>query len=84
MPEFAKLYGSGDDQILVMRQHNDEEDQAEIRFFIRPKNDFFGVCSVALGFDDDKIADEAFKKVTEESARKAVKTIQKTADEYFK
>lgn len=69
---FAKLYGTDNDQILV--KLDEGESGPEVRFYFQPEG--MGVCSVATGFADtdagwDK-AEEAFKNMTEETARKLV------------
>jgi hypothetical protein len=46
---FAKLYGSDDDQILVKLDSGDSG--PEVRFYFKP-GDCFGVCSVAMIFED--------------------------------
>jgi hypothetical protein len=70
MSEFAKLFGNGDNQIVVFIQ-SDDEGKPEVRVFSQPPN--LGVCSVAVGFlDTDEgwnLAKEMFGKVTEEWAR---------------
>jgi hypothetical protein len=74
--EFAKLYGAGDDQILV-KLDSDDECNPEIRFYFVPPG--LGVASVAITFKyrDDadereawELADKAFAKVDEAAAMK--------------
>lgn len=72
MSDFAKLFGTGDDQIVILIKANDETSNPEVRLFFQPKA--LGVCSVAIGFKDtDKgwdLAEEAFEKMDETAARK--------------
>ena len=66
---FAALYHADDiGQVLVIIEGGDEG--PEIRFSFKPEG--LGVCSVKLGFPDSddgwEMAEEAFGKVTEETA----------------
>ena len=70
---FAKLYGDGDDQILVKIDESDDG-APEVRFYFQPLE--LGVCSLAIKFDDsddgwDK-AETAFAAVTEDTAQEVV------------
>ena len=70
--EFAKLYGSGEDQILVMIQRGEDGDP-EVRVFFNTGHPDLGTCSTALGFDDtdsgwDK-AEKAFSEMNGDMAR---------------
>lgn len=49
---FAKLYGSDDDQILVLKKEVWENDKnaGEVRVYVQPEG--LGVCSLACGFSD--------------------------------
>jgi len=74
MEEFAKLFGSGEKQIVVIVQRGKDGDP-EIRFFYRPKD--LGVCSMAINFPDSEIgwesAEKVLEKLTEERARKIIR-----------
>jgi hypothetical protein len=76
MSEFAKLFGTGDDQVLVMIQGGEEGDP-EVRTFFQPKD--LGVCSVAMKFTDSDAgwdsAEAAFDKIDEAKARAIVDKI---------
>lgn len=67
---FAKLWGSDGDQVLVKLDTGPDSDP-EVRIYFQPEN--LGVCSFALGFhDDDSGWDQAeayFNSMTEEQAR---------------
>lgn len=69
---FAKLFGSDDNQVLVMIDSGD--DGPEVRFSFKPQE--MGVCSFAARYDDtDEGWDSAeafFDSVTEEAARNIV------------
>lgn len=69
---FAKLFGSDDNQVLVMIDSGD--DGPEVRLSFKPQE--MGVCSFAARYDDtDEGWDSAeafFDSVTEEVARKIV------------
>lgn len=71
---FAKLYGSDDDQVLVML-NTDEKNDPCVSFYFQPKD--LGVCSFNIGFrDTDDGWDQAeavFADIDEEKARLAVK-----------
>lgn len=74
--EFAKLFGTGRDQVLV-KLDGDEANQPEVRIYFKPPG--LGVCSIALnGWKDNeadwKTADEAFAKVDEAAARSMIKS----------
>jgi hypothetical protein len=73
MSEFAKLFGSGDDQMVVMIQSNEKGDP-EVRVYFQPKD--IGVCSFALVFSDTDngwiAAEKAFESVDEKKARRFV------------
>ena len=75
MSEFAKLFGSGDDQIVVLLQGNDDDSAPEVRIFYQPPD--LGVCSVALGYEDTdegwEHAEEAFRRASEETIRSMIK-----------
>lgn len=70
---FAKLYGTDDDQVLVMLE-TDEDGDPCVRFSSNPKG--WGVCSFTMSFTDtdeghDK-AEETFKAMDEKRAREIV------------
>ncbi len=69
---FAKLYGEGDNQVLV--KLDEGEEGPEVRYYFQPPD--LGVCSVAAVFPDtdegwDR-AQAAFDRTTEEIARRVV------------
>lgn len=70
---FAKLFGSGDNQVLVKIDSNDNG--PEVRFYTEPPG--MGVCSFAAGFSDSDEgwdrAEALFDSVTEEKARDFIK-----------
>jgi hypothetical protein len=78
MSEFAKLFGEGDEQILVMLQ-SDDEGKPEIRTFFQPPD--LGVCSIAIAFDDSDrgwaLAEEGFRKMDEPKARTMTNKVRK-------
>jgi hypothetical protein len=78
MSDFAKLFGSGEDQIVVMIQSDDEGDP-EVRLFYQPKD--LGVCSLAIGFPDTDDgwdhAEKAFAKMDEKRVRGMVSKAMK-------
>lgn len=60
---FAKLYGTDEDQILVLRQEiwESHEQAGEIRVFTVPSEPpGLGVCSLAIQFSD---TDEGWKRL---------------------
>lgn len=69
---FAKLWGTGDDQILVKIDESEDEDSAiEVRVFFIPPG--LGLCSFALKFqgeDDWDKAQKLFDKLDEQLVRK--------------
>lgn len=70
---FAKLYGTDDDQVLVMLDTNQDGDPC-VRFSCKPEG--VGVCTFSMGWDDtddgwDK-AEQYFANVDEEKARQIV------------
>jgi hypothetical protein len=75
--EFAKLFGAGDDQVLV-KKDADQKGNPEVRFYFVPKKpEGLGVCSIAIGWKDDSDdswahCDMAFESVTEELARERI------------
>ena len=73
--EFAKLFGSGDRQVVVIRQANDEGNP-EVRIFFNPPSPHINVSSIGISFSDtekgEKSADVVFESMDEERARKAV------------
>lgn len=70
---FAKLYGTDDDQVLVMLDADDKGDPC-VKFSCKPKD--MGVCSFFLGFPDTdeghENAEAAFAKIDEAQAREIV------------
>lgn len=69
---FAKLFGTDDQQVLVMIDSGDNG--PEVQYHFQPKD--LGVCKIAVNFPDtdegwDK-AERAFEATTEEAARKIV------------
>lgn len=79
MGEFAKLWGTGDDQVVVLLQ-SDEEGKPEVRTFFNPPD--LGVSSVAISFKDTDAgcdaAERMFVAQTEESTRNMIKkTLEK-------
>lgn len=74
---FAKLYGDGDDQILVKLDSNDDSGEPEVRFYSAFPD--VGVCSIAVGFKDTDLgwsaAEKAFSNITEILAKEAVKSL---------
>ena len=72
MSEFAKLYESGSDQVLVLIQAGDEG--PEVRVFFYPEDLGLGLCSGALQWETDndedwRKAERAFELMSEEKAR---------------
>jgi len=71
--EFAKLFGEGETQLVVIKQA-DDEGRPEVRTFFQA--DGLGVSSIAISFKDTeggwKSADTVFDALTEEKARKVV------------
>lgn len=70
---FAKLWGTGNGQVLV-KIDTGPEGAPEVRFFCQPPG--LGVCSFAIGFEDsddgwDK-AEAAFESMNEERGRQIV------------
>ena len=70
--EFAKVFGKGRGQIVVMLDEGQEG--PEIRAFTRPPN--LGVCSLAIGYSNDDAgwdrAEAEFAKVDEKRAKEMV------------
>lgn len=66
--EFAKLYGKGDEQVLVIRD-SDDYGRPELKFSVWGGNGL-GVCSASFSWDDTDEGwaklDEAFEKISEE------------------
>ena len=81
--EFAKLFGSGEKQIVVINQSSDDG-HPEVRTFFTTEE--LGVSSVAISFKDDeageKAADKLFSLMTEEGCRNAInKTLERLSIE---
>ena len=51
MPEFAKLYGTGDAQLLVKIEPSDDETRAEVRVYGKPQG--YSVCNVCRHWPND-------------------------------
>lgn len=76
---FAKLYGTGADQVLVVLD-TDDEGAPCIKFSCKPEG--AGVCTFTTSFDDSEDgqakAESIFVEIDEDKARDAVdKTIMK-------
>jgi len=72
---FAKLFESPKyGQILAKLDTHHEDHTPEVRFYVQPKK--LGVCSFALGFEDDdrgwELAEKAFEKADLEIAEEGV------------
>jgi hypothetical protein len=76
---FAKLFGTGDDQVLVKIDSN--EKGPEVRFYFKPRG--MGVCALASSFEDSDegwdAAEEAFAQVDEATARRIANEILQVA-----
>jgi hypothetical protein len=74
---FAKLFGEGDDQVVVIRQEGDEG--PEIVVYMQGP-DPFGVCSSTFRYEDDDegraTADQKFEGYDEENAREHQKSFR--------
>ena len=72
--EFAKIFGSGVNQVLVKKDVGDDGNP-ELRFYFIPKEpEGLGVCSIAIGWKDDSetswdSCDQLFDEITEEEIR---------------
>lgn len=73
---FAKLFGTDDDQILVMLDESDEE-TPEISLHFKPEG--YGVCKIGSSFKDTEEgrqqAQAAFDAIDESIARKMVSSL---------
>jgi hypothetical protein len=65
-------------QIVMIKKQNDEG-APELRFFCHPEG--FGVCSFAIGWNDDE---EAEKKMDEAFSRMVMREAIEICDGYFK
>lgn len=79
MDEFAKLFGSGCNQILT-KLDSDRENRPEVRIYFKPPG--LGVSSVAFGGweDDDagwNTAEAAFREIDETKANEIVAAAMK-------
>lgn len=76
---FAKIFGTDDDQIVVMRDDSDNG-KPQVSFFYDPHIDGYGVCKTSIIFNEgeEESADIAFAKTTEEDAKKCAKAIIET------
>ncbi|MDR5868125.1 hypothetical protein [Halomonas koreensis] len=75
---FAKLFESPKyGQILAKLDTHHEDHTPEVRFYVQPKN--LGVCSFAIGFEDDdqgwKLAEQAFEKTDLAAAEEGIATM---------
>lgn len=81
---FAKLYGEGDDQVLVMLGKHPDDDSPEVRFYTVPPG--LGVCSIAAGYEDSEegwdAAEAAFARTDEELARGMVSKLLEDAAQF--
>lgn len=79
--EFAKLFGSGQTQLLIKIDRNEETDEPEVRAFFQPED--LGVCSFAARYTDDDAgwdkAEAWFESLDEAKAREWIKSAQNTA-----
>tara|TARA_B100000929_G_C15195120_1_gene313695 strand:+ start:173 stop:445 length:273 start_codon:yes stop_codon:yes gene_type:complete len=72
---FAKLFESPKyGQVLAKLDTHHEDHTPEVRFYVQPKN--LGVCSFALGFEDDdegwELAEQAFEKTDLAAAEQGI------------
>ena len=76
---FAKLFDTSYGQVVVLKQGN-EDNEPEVRFFAEPEG--LGVCSMAIGFEEDawEDADTAFDKVDLAMAEAAAKQLNVCSD----
>jgi hypothetical protein len=77
MTGFAKIYESEKyGQILVKKDQMDDEDGAELRFYVDGERFGIGICAIAAGFPGDAgwdKADAAMADMTQEKAEGMVK-----------
>jgi hypothetical protein len=69
--DFAKVFGTGRRQVVVIRRANDDG-EPELRLFYDPQMPGVGVCEVGLTMKSEKAAAEAFDKCTAEEVEKYV------------
>lgn len=75
MGGYAKLFGEGERQIVVINQSSDDG-WPEVRIFFKTED--LGVSSIAVSFQDDeagqgqKASDKLFSQMTEEGCRKMI------------
>lgn len=78
---FARAFGTGDDQVVVIMQAGDEG--PELRAFAQPKG--LGVCSIAVSYTDDDAGwdkcEEQFALIDESRARWMIEPLLKQAKE---
>jgi hypothetical protein len=84
MDRFAKLFETEDRGQLLVLLKTDENGNPEVRFFAQPES--LGVCSVAIGWEDDSerswsLAEKAFEKTDEAIAREATNAIFRLVEE---
>lgn len=74
---FAKLYEMDNGEQVLAKLDSDDDNNPELRFYVEPPG--LGVCSIAAKWDDTKRgwddAQEAFEKVTRDSAVKMAERI---------
>jgi hypothetical protein len=76
--EFAKLFGSGRDQVLAILEANMDDGGSGIQFWFDPKHPMLAPCKITVGYDDDRLddeenyrrAEEAFRNTTEADANR--------------
>lgn len=66
--DFAKLYGAGRDQVVVIRRAADvtEEGEAVLTVYYDPQVDGLNISSINLGFATTEARDDAWATATEE------------------
>ena len=73
MSDFAKVFGSGDNQIAIICHSNDDGNPCVTLFY---KAEELGVSSMSIDFEDstegEQQSEVAFLNITEETARKIV------------
>lgn len=83
--DFAKLFGSGHDQIVVIRRAADETEEGEgvLSFYYDPRIDGLNISSIHLGFGTIETRDEAWQSASEERVTEFIASARNQLREAF-
>ena len=82
--DFAKLFGRGKDQILVVIEQNDETDDADahrVKISYNTHHPDLAICSYSIEFGSEAAARKSFDAIDEKAASKATAAMRKQVHE---